>query len=258
MNKALWLVSGLGLGTGLMYLLDPERGSQRRALAREQVATYRRQANTMLDQSRRALGAQSRALGAQTRLLGQQTRGLLTQARLPLRDGYGLGEMWRASTGPVGGTRGLLILGGAALGAGLMYMLDPSGGTRRRALVRDKARSYWRQTGTRLGKTARDARNRARGLVAGARAQLRGAQVPDDTVLEARVRAQLGHAISHGGAIRVTAHQGRVTLSGPISPSAADKLLATVASVAGVTEVVNDLDVRPDHLSDWHNGHPVR
>src|SRR2546426_11782203 len=88
MNKALWLIGGLGLGTGLMYMLDPERGSRRRALAREQVETYRRQANTLLDETRRALGEQ-------TYTLGQQARGLLTQARTPLRGGYGLGEMWR-------------------------------------------------------------------------------------------------------------------------------------------------------------------
>ena len=251
MNKALWLIGGLGLGTGLMYMLDPERGSRRRALAREQVETYRRQANTLLDETRRALGEQ-------TYTLGQQARGLLTQARTPLRGGYDLGEMWRERAEQIGGAKGLLMLGCVGLGVGLMYMLDPNGGTRRRALVHDKTRAYWQKTGDLIGKTAHEAGNRTRGILWKARTQLRGAEVPDDTVLEARVRAQLGHAISHGGAIRVTAHQGRVTLSGPISPSAADKLLATAASVAGVTEVVNDLEVHPEHISDFHDGNPVR
>jgi hypothetical protein len=252
MNKALWLLGGLGLGTGLMYILDPERGRRRRALARWQVETYRRQANTLLDQTRHALGEQ-------TRTLGQQARGLLTQSHTPLSGGYGPGAMWRERAEQIGGTKGLLMLGCVGLGVGLMYLLDPNGGTRRRALVRDKTRSYWQKTGDLIGKTARDARNRTRGILWEAGTQLRSAvEVPDDTVLEARVRAQLGHAISHGGAIRVSAHQGRVTLSGPISPSAADKLLATVASVAGVTEVVNDLDVRPEHISDFHDGNPVR
>jgi len=251
MNKALWLIGGLGLGTGLMYMLDPERGRRRRALARWQVESYRRQANTLLDQTRHALGEQTHALG-------QQARGLLAQARTPLRGGYGLGEMWRERAEQIGGTKGLLILGCVGLGVGLIYMLDPKGGTRRRALVRDKTRSYWQKTGDLIGKTAHDARNRTRGILWKARTQLLGAEVPDDTVLEARVWTQLGHTISHGGAIRVTAHQGRVTLSGPISPSAADKLLATVASVAGVTEVVNDLEVCPEHISDFHDGNPVR
>src|SRR5207244_3141005 len=136
---------------------------------------------------------------------------------------------------------------------GLMYILDPSVGTRRRALVRDKARAYWRKTGALISKTAHDARNRTRGLVSVARTPYRGAEVPDDTTLEARVRAQLGHAISHSDAIKVTAHQGRVTLSGLIAPSAVAKLLASVASVAGVTEVVNRLEIRPECISGLHD-----
>ena len=139
MNKALWLVGGLGLGTGLMYLLDPERGRRRRTLARGQVETYRRQANTLLDYTRRALGEQ-------TRTLGQQARGLLPQARLPLRYGGGAGEMWRERAEQIGGTQGLLMLGCAGLGLGLMCLFDPSAGRRRRALIRDKVRAYWRTT----------------------------------------------------------------------------------------------------------------
>ena len=265
MNKALWLVGGLGLGTGLMYMLDPDRGKRRRALARGQVAMYRHQANTLLDQTMDALAGTRRTLGDQTRTLGHQARGLLAQARpgwyearSPRRDEGGRGEMWRARAQQMGSMPSLLMLGCVGLGVGLMYLLDPSVGTRRRALVRDKARSYWRTTGTRIGQTARDLRDRTRGLVSEARTQLSGTAVPDDTVLEARVRAQLGHAISQSGAIRVTAHQGCVTLSGPISPNAADKLLATVASIAGVTEVVNHLEVGPEHISDWYNGNPTR
>lgn len=250
MHKALWLVGSLGLGTGLMYMLDPDKGRWHRTLTPRQVETYRRQANTLLDQTRHTLGQQ-------TRTLGQQARGLLAQTRTPLGDKYGLGEMWRARAEPRGGTKGLLMLGCVGLGLGLMYMLDPSVGTRRRALVRDKARAYWRKTGALIGKMARDARNRARGLVSATRPLYRGAEVPDDAILEERVRAQLGHAISHGDAIRVTAHQGRVTLSGRISPSAADKLLATVASVAGVTEVVNRLEIRPEHISGVHDSNPT-
>jgi len=250
MKKALWLVGGLGLGTGLLYLLDQERDGRRRELARGQVETYRRQANSLLDQTRCTLDEQ-------TRTLGRQVRGLLAQAHTPARYERRFGALWSGRAQPMEGAKGLLMLGCIGLGVGLMYLLDPSVGTRRRALVRDKARSYWRKTGALIEQTARDARHRTRGLVSQARAQFTGAEVPDDTVLEARVRAQLGHAISPGGAISVNAHQGRVTLSGPISPSAADKLLEAVASVAGVTEVVNHLEVRPEHVSGWHDGNPV-
>jgi hypothetical protein len=42
MNKALLLVGSLGLGAGLMYMLDPEKGSRRRELTRVQAEMYRR------------------------------------------------------------------------------------------------------------------------------------------------------------------------------------------------------------------------
>jgi len=61
--------------------------------------------------------------------------------------------------------------------------------------------------------------------------------------LVARVRAQIGHVVSQGGTIDVTAQQGRVTLSGSIAAHEVEKLLSAVASVAGVTAVVNRLEV---------------
>jgi osmotically-inducible protein OsmY len=148
--------------------------------------------------------------------------------------------------GQTGMERGLLILGCLGLGAGLMYLLDPNNGTRRRALVRDKARSYWQRQEDFLGKTARDVRDRTRGLVAEARSHLSSTEVPDDTSLVARVRAQIGHIVSKANAIGVTARQGRVTLSGPIPAAEANKLLSTVEGVSGVQEVVNQLDIQAE------------
>ena len=37
MNKGLTFGAGLGLGTGIMYLLDPDRGKRRRALLRDKA-----------------------------------------------------------------------------------------------------------------------------------------------------------------------------------------------------------------------------
>jgi hypothetical protein len=130
-----------------------------------------------------------------------------------------------------------------------MYMLDPSAGRRRRALVRDKARSYWRDTRQVVGQMVRDTQNRARGVATEAGEWFRGSAVPADAVLEARVRAQIGHVITHAGAIGITAHQGCVTLSGPILAKEEEKLLATVESVPGVTEVVHQLEVHQDPTS---------
>lgn len=49
--------------------------------------------------------------------------------------------------------------------------------------------------------------------------------VPEDIVLVARVRAQIGPVVSQAGTIDMTAHQGRVTLSGSIATHKAEKLL---------------------------------
>lgn len=57
-----------------------------------------------------------------------------------------------------------LLLGGATLGAGLMYILDPEGGRRRRALARDKAVHLSKTSGQALGKTSRDLLERGKGV----------------------------------------------------------------------------------------------
>jgi len=46
---ALWLLGGLGLGAGLMYLLDPETGAERRDVVRGHVVDYGRQTGDLLE-----------------------------------------------------------------------------------------------------------------------------------------------------------------------------------------------------------------
>jgi hypothetical protein len=236
MNKTWLLIGGLGLGAGLVYALDPERGAYRRAHARAQVQAYRRRTDHLLDQTRQTLGQQAHRFG-------RQTREILAQTRLPLGYQRRLGLRQRTFAGVEGVNIGLLILGGIGLGLGLMYLLDPTIGQRRRAQARDRARGYWHRTEDLLNKTIRDTQSRARGVVSGARQRLRGADIPADTALEARVREHIGHVISHPGAIGVTTHQGCVSLSGTIPANEVEKLLATVRAVSGVTEVVNQLEV---------------
>jgi len=66
-----------------------------------------------------------------------------------------------------------------------------------------------------------------------------------DEVLVERVRARLGHVVSHPRSIEVTANQGRVTLRGPVLAREVDDLLRAVASVRGVSGVENRLEVHP-------------
>src|SRR5919108_5338708 len=66
--KTLWLLGGLGLGAGLMYLLDPEKGEERRDVVRGQLAAYGRQTEGLLDDTTRTLGRQAQAVLAKTRM----------------------------------------------------------------------------------------------------------------------------------------------------------------------------------------------
>lgn len=232
MNKALWLLGGLGLGAGFIYMSRSEREERYRRLAQDQLQAYRRRTNDLLGQTSRSIG--------------HQTRSWLDRMRSPI-DRYGHGWRWQEPPpAPAGmlGAQSLLILGGIGLGAGLMYIFDPRAGRRRRALVYDKVQSYWHATGDYMAKTGRDVRNRTRGLVAEARTQLRGADRPTDTVLVERVRAKLGRVLSQSQAIQVTADQGCVTLKGPVPANEVDELLAAVESVPGVNVVVNQLEFR--------------
>ena len=60
---------------------------------------------------------------------------------------------------------GLGIMGTAGLGAGLMFLLDPDLGTRRRAILRDKLVSFMRLAAWAADKTSRDLKNRVYGTV---------------------------------------------------------------------------------------------
>ncbi len=64
------------------------------------------------------------------------------------------------------GGRFAALLGGIGIGAAAMYVLDPQGGRRRRALARDKAVSFANKTGRVVGARSRDLANRAKGMAA--------------------------------------------------------------------------------------------
>lgn len=134
------------------------------------------------------------------------------------------------------------MLNGLLAGAGLMYLLDPDKGRRRRALLRDQFAHLVRELNAGLDTSVRDLRHRSYGMLAGTRSRFRGRDA-DDPVVEARVRSRIGRVVSHPGSIRVRSEDGRVTLSGPVLAREVDELLATVAAVPGVKQVENQLEV---------------
>jgi hypothetical protein len=136
------------------------------------------------------------------------------------------------------------------VGAGVMYVLDPEGGRRRRAVARDRMRSVVARTGDAVDVTSRDMRNRAQGVVAEIRSLLRDDGRTSDDVLLQRVRSRIGEITGRSSAIDVTVSDGRVTLRGPVLRSEVDRLLARVRGVRGVRQVESELEIHaePGHV----------
>ncbi len=136
------------------------------------------------------------------------------------------------------------FIGGLALGAGLMFLLDPGAGRRRRALIRDKVVRARHELSDSSDEMSTRIGNRVKGIVAETRGRF-STQDVEDSVLEARVRSSMGRVLSNPGAIAVLAENGSVTISGPVMAAEVDGLLSCVKAVPGVHEVHSRLAVRP-------------
>jgi hypothetical protein len=140
------------------------------------------------------------------------------------------------------------LLGSIGIGAGLMFVLDPDRGRRRRALIRDQAIAMNRRLGETTSAAIEDAGNRARGMVAEAR-RLWTAEPVTDQVLEERVRSRLGLVCSRPGDVSVEAHDRRITLRGAVGDDEYDGLLRRVRWTPGVSAVEHELTVRAEEHS---------
>ncbi len=136
------------------------------------------------------------------------------------------------------------FVSGLALGAGLVWFLDPRRGGQRRAIVRDKMKHVAHE----LEQAARVGGHDLVHRVEGVRAEL-GAKrrpTPTDEKLEERVRSELGRVCSHTRVIHVHAEGHRVALEGPVLASEADEIVQHVARLRGVEEVENHLEAHAD------------
>lgn len=159
---------------------------------------------------------------------------------MTLRDRFAPAEPPRSQSLLVG-IGGIAL--GAALGAGLMFLLDPVNGYRRRAAAR-RLFEKWRERGTdETAGRGPSLGDRSRNLAAAVRARLQRHH-HDGRTLEARIRARIGRVATNPGAIAVIADGSRVTLRGAVPPDELDDVLDEVASVDGVVEVYNLLQVQ--------------
>jgi hypothetical protein len=139
----------------------------------------------------------------------------------------------------------ITLLKGLGLGAGLMYLFDPRQGRRRRAELGDQVTHLMNEAADLFQAGGRDLANRAQGTLAEARGHLMPGRA-DDLTLVARVRSELGRCCSHPKAVRVNCRDGAVMLSGPVLAADVDRLLANVARVRGVREVIDRLEVHAE------------
>jgi uncharacterized membrane protein len=130
--------------------------------------------------------------------------------------------------------------GGLLLGASLMYFLDPIRGRGRRRRIQEAMRHAERVERDLFGKAARDTRQRIHGLVE--RVSHPPARDVADEVIEQRIRARLGRAVSHPRAIDINVVDRRVILRGPILANEAIDLIKHVRAVSGVREIVDRLE----------------
>jgi hypothetical protein len=140
-------------------------------------------------------------------------------------------------------------IGPLSLGAMFMYLFDPIGGRRRRAMLRDQAVHLTRLTGDASSTLARDVRNRATGL----RAQLQRREdddLFDDAVIEARIRSAIGRVSTHPGAIGVASVDGIVTIVGPVLAHEHGTILRAARRARGVVDVI-------DHTTQHEYGDSV-
>jgi hypothetical protein len=151
-------------------------------------------------------------------------------------------EHHRSVSMPSGTIPFLGLAVGVMIGAGLMFLFDPKGGNRRRALLRDKAKHYGRVASRQVRKHAHYGLGRAKGMIAEARASLKHEEI-DDQQLRERVRSAMGRAVSHPHSIQVDVRDCVVSLSGPILAHEVDDLMHCIWDVRGVADVIDNLDV---------------
>jgi hypothetical protein len=133
------------------------------------------------------------------------------------------------------------IVIGAALASGLMYLLDPRQGNRRRAVAWDRTRHLVNRSSWFTGKMYRHSRNRLSGVFSSITHALRPEGGVSDRKLIDRIRSTIGRTVTHPQAVDFSAHEGRVTVRGYLKPHEAGQVVLAVEKIPGVRSVDNQI-----------------
>lgn len=133
-----------------------------------------------------------------------------------------------------------ISLGAVGAGAGLMFLMDPNRGGRRRSLIGSKAVQAAKFLGRGFRKRSRDLGNRAQGVMAEASSRMTEGAAPDEVLAE-RVRSKLGRKLRFPRAIDVSVERGGVVeLRGAVLRSERRRAIRAAESVRGVRAVQHD------------------
>lgn len=290
-QNLLSLLCGALAGAAAMYLLDPETGQRRRQLIRRQAGDYLGSAGETLQSGWEKVAHRARDVGGavahSARDIGsavadrakEWTGAASEQAedvtdygnrlwgrvqQLGRRIGSRAEDLRDRARGAVERSTPLLPIsltgiGCCAIGAGLMYLMDPHRGHSRRARLADKITSFARRTRRSISRTGEDWRNRAYGMAAETRSKFQDRGPISSEQLLQRVRSEMGRAVSHPRLIQVMADaNGTVTLTGRVLASESDLLISTVESVRGVNLVVNRMEVKNTEQELNAGQHPTQ
>lgn len=267
LSNTLSFLAGLAVGAGLEYLLDPDAGNKRRRRLGETSASAVGGLGAALGSVGHRVGSGASHLGEGASHYGSRAAHGTAEAGHKVSDwlshlpGYFSGaahetsdratDLWgrlRSSHANNGhhdgfgaGSVASTAVAAVAVGAILMYALDPQLGRSRRKYAGDQVRGRLHDLGDAARGRAEDARNRLRGYAHEARSAIRTEQAVPDKTLEERIRSALGHVSDQVGQIMVQATNGNVTLRGSAADAAADQLLDAARKVTGVQHVEDQL-----------------
>jgi hypothetical protein len=186
------LAGGVGIGAGLLYLLDPDKGAKRRQQMLDRASGLASSAKGYAGETFDNVGsALSSALGSARDYAGEKLSGARDYASDAMSDagGYASKQMSRAQRQArdfiqrqtFGETRSehrmgvtLCALGSMALGAALMYVFDPAMGRGRRRYVKEQAENlaseagnYARQAGDAIRSGVEQVKEKVSGTTSG-------------------------------------------------------------------------------------------
>ena len=260
------LIGGATAGALAMYLLDPEKGEDRRASA---LDLANRALETTTDTIHHAYDATTHALGdawehasdkaselssaaAESMPSIPSSRRMRTSGRRMInrasdyRDSLASrARSYLPHFGDEGGvsatTAGVSAFAALALGVGAMWLLDPRQGRGRRAWIMQKANRFLNETGQFMRATGRHLRNKGIGYAHETRSMASNALSGDSAIAE-RVRSLLGR-LGIMGSVGVSCSGGCVSLTGRCATDDVDRILSTTRGVPGVTNIDNRMNV---------------